>query len=183
MHIGAVDGALRDLELPASGDIEINLSDVEALDTAGAWLVHRTELAWADRGAAVTLQGIAPGQVHLLESVRANDEHWPAPPETGSAFVAMVERVGRATPHPTPQHFRENNTRCRRHKIGVWGLTIQRNQLLPGQAVGILTTRSGPHAHIKRFRRTRHQSAFQAPEPRAPLTVRRINTAKFMLAP
>ena len=97
MHIGAVDGALRDLELPASGDIEIDLSDVEALDTAGAWLVHRTELAWADRGAAVTLQGIAPGQVHLLESVRANDEHCPDPPETGSAFVAMVERVGRAT--------------------------------------------------------------------------------------
>jgi phospholipid/cholesterol/gamma-HCH transport system permease protein len=97
MHIGAVDGALRDLELPASGDIEINLSDVEALDTAGAWLVHRTELAWADRGATVTLQGIGPGQVHLLESVRANDEHCPDPPETGSAFVAMVERVGRAT--------------------------------------------------------------------------------------
>ena len=96
-RITAVDGALRSLELPEHGPAVIDLGGVAALDTAGAWLIHRTELALLDRGVDVECHAAAPAFARLLATVRANDAHTPDPPEPVNAFVAVVERVGRAT--------------------------------------------------------------------------------------
>jgi phospholipid/cholesterol/gamma-HCH transport system permease protein len=98
-RIAAVDQDLRALEIPTSSEIVLDLAAVEGLDTAGAWLVDRTERALVAGGAVVRIQNIAPDHVRLLEKVRANDTMYPAPPEAANAFVAMVERVGRATYH------------------------------------------------------------------------------------
>jgi len=96
-RIASVDLELRALEVTPDRQIILDLSGVDALDTAGAWLVDRTERALAAQGATVTLHNIAPGQAQMLETVRANDAMYPEPPEPGNAFVAVVERVGRAT--------------------------------------------------------------------------------------
>jgi phospholipid/cholesterol/gamma-HCH transport system permease protein len=96
-QIGPVDQKLRALELPAQGKAIIEIGDVSSLDTAGAWLIHRTKLALIDRGVEVDCRSAIPAYARLLETVRANDAHCPEPPEPTNAFVAMVERVGRAT--------------------------------------------------------------------------------------
>lgn len=98
-HIAMVDHELRALEMPANTGIVLDLAEVDALDTAGAWLIDRTERAFAAQGASVSLENIAPAHAQLLETVRANDTMDPEPPETGNAFVAVVERVGKATYH------------------------------------------------------------------------------------
>lgn len=98
-HIAMVDHELRALEMPANTGIVLDLAEVDALDTAGAWLIDRTERAFAAQGARVSLENIAPAHAQLLETVRANDTMDPEPPETGNAFVAVVERVGKATYH------------------------------------------------------------------------------------
>ena len=98
-RIAMVDHELRALEMPANTGIVLDLAEVDALDTAGAWLIDRTERAFAAQGASVSLENIAPAHAQLLETVRANDTMDPEPPETGNAFVAVVERVGKATYH------------------------------------------------------------------------------------
>ena len=96
-QISAVDGKLRALELPSQGNAIIEIGDVSGLDTAGAWLIHRTELALLARDVAVECRTAAPAYARLLTTVRANDAHCPEPPEPTNAFVAMTERVGKAT--------------------------------------------------------------------------------------
>jgi len=98
-RIAMVDHELRALEMAANTGIVLDLAEVDALDTAGAWLIDRTERAFAAQGASVSLENIAPAHAQLLETVRANDTMDPEPPETGNAFVAVVERVGKATYH------------------------------------------------------------------------------------
>ncbi|MBO6781875.1 MAG: MlaE family lipid ABC transporter permease subunit [Alphaproteobacteria bacterium] len=95
--IADVDRILRATSLPSSGRAEIDMTDVMALDTSGAWLVHRTELALAEHGAEVRVSGVNPRFAGLIETVRANDDQCPDPEPPANAFVAMVERVGRTT--------------------------------------------------------------------------------------
>lgn len=96
-RIADADRELRSLELPTSGQAVIDLSRVLALDTAGAWLVDRTERALQANGVSVSLRDIETSQAKLLETVRANDAQCPEAAPPINAFVAMVERVGRAS--------------------------------------------------------------------------------------
>lgn len=96
-RIASVDQQLRTLELPTSGQAVLDMSAVITLDTAGAWLVDRTERALQTNGVAVTLHEIDPRQANLLETVRANDAQCPEPEPLDNAFISMIERVGQAT--------------------------------------------------------------------------------------
>lgn len=95
--VSRVDSPLRHLDLPDRGPAAIDLRAVDRLDTAGAWLVHRTELLLAERGIQATVTPATPAQMRLIEAVRSCEEAEPEPPEPVNAFAAMVERVGRAT--------------------------------------------------------------------------------------
>ena len=95
--VAVADRDLRALSLPAGSVAEIDLGDVTSLDTAGAWLVHRTELALMANGTDVSLTAVDPRFAGLIETVRTNDAALPDPDPPANAFVAMVERVGRAT--------------------------------------------------------------------------------------
>ncbi len=97
MRIALVDPLLRALELPQDGQAVIDCTEVEALDTAGAWLIDRTERALSQRGVSVALENIEHNQNQLLMTVRANDAECPEPPAPTNAFIALVERVGMAT--------------------------------------------------------------------------------------
>ena len=67
--IGAMEKTLGDLPLPKNTGVIASAADVDALDTAGAWvlqnLLHRIEAA----GNRVTLQGLTPQFATLLKVV------------------------------------------------------------------------------------------------------------------
>lgn len=96
-RITSVDSELRSLEVPANSHVVIECNQIEALDTAGAWLVDRTERALTTQGHAVSLENLAPEQTQLLATVKSGDMHFPEPPQSQNSFVALVTRVGEAT--------------------------------------------------------------------------------------
>jgi phospholipid/cholesterol/gamma-HCH transport system permease protein len=89
-----VDNALRALSIPQRR-IVFNLEQVDGFDTAGAWLVHRTQRRLAGDSRRVEVMGLAPDRAKLLEVVAANDRPMhPAPPHM-PAFLAVLDRIGR----------------------------------------------------------------------------------------
>jgi len=96
-HVAQADQTLRSLPLPDGGKAIFLMGDVDSLDTAGAWLIHRTERALLERGVTVHLNDTAPRFAALIEAIRHNDDVHPEHEPARNAFVAMVERVGRAT--------------------------------------------------------------------------------------
>lgn len=96
-YVARADEALKVLTLPNGGEAVFHMGNVESLDTAGAWLIHRTERALQERGVTVRLTDTAPRFAGLIEAIRRNDEVHPEHEPSRNAFIAMVERVGRAT--------------------------------------------------------------------------------------
>ena len=91
--IAPLDGALAALK-PGARPVTLDLSALEALDTAGAWLLHRTARGLREQGIETRLEGVKPDHAILLEQVAANDR--PAEPAVarGNAFTDMVRHVG-----------------------------------------------------------------------------------------
>jgi phospholipid/cholesterol/gamma-HCH transport system permease protein len=91
------DRALSSLRLKGAKRARVDLEAVEALDTAGAWLVDRTTKALEGQGLEVELTG--GRQVHrdLIETVRGHEVACPPPPPAGSALAAIVARLGKGT--------------------------------------------------------------------------------------
>ena len=97
--LGDLDRDLRALVAgvppAAAGAARIALDRLEALDTAGAWLLHRTERDLGERGLAVELTGAGAAFAALLDRVRqARATAPPAPPRLNPAMKLVVE-VGR----------------------------------------------------------------------------------------
>ncbi len=88
------DGLAR---LPGAGPVRIDLSAVEAMDTAGAWLVLTLRQRLAAEGVEVRIDGLDTRKRLLLDTVEK------ALPDTGAApapppgFLDWVARVGRST--------------------------------------------------------------------------------------
>ena len=72
---------LRAVEGPIA---RIDLSDVEHIDTIGAWIIHRFA---AEKGA--TIEGLDPDGAHLLSQVEQADQ----PVEIRPAHVGSIERI------------------------------------------------------------------------------------------
>jgi phospholipid/cholesterol/gamma-HCH transport system permease protein len=64
-----LDTALRRLDLRGAAAVQIDLHGLEALDTAGAWLLERTRRALSATGSAVAVSGAADEHAQLLERV------------------------------------------------------------------------------------------------------------------
>jgi phospholipid/cholesterol/gamma-HCH transport system permease protein len=62
---------LAGLAWPQSPQVVLDLGGVSALDTAGAWLLHRMVARLEGAGRRVQLRGLQPEQEALLETVRA----------------------------------------------------------------------------------------------------------------
>ncbi len=65
-----LDGRLRALALPQGRRVTLDLAGIERLDTAGAWLVLRTEYDLAARGNAVELRNLRASFTPLIDQVR-----------------------------------------------------------------------------------------------------------------
>ncbi|NKB49336.1 MAG: MlaE family lipid ABC transporter permease subunit [Alphaproteobacteria bacterium] len=92
-----IDRALKSLPSATQNRVAIDMAQVSALDTAGAWLVWRTIAALNDQGVETELVAAQPAHTSLIDTVARNAVPCPDPPRRRNAFIAMVERVGAAT--------------------------------------------------------------------------------------
>ncbi len=92
----AVEKEIRAIAEAATGPIEIDLSKVDVLDTAGAWTIYRTARNLEASGVSVELTGASEDQIALIEVVRAAEAELEPDEPTGNSFVNMVEHVGKS---------------------------------------------------------------------------------------
>jgi len=94
-----LDRRLNQMPLPERRQVRFDLSGIERLDSAGAWLLLRTEHALAARGNDVTMTDLLPRFVPLLEQVRARGavEPLPHPIPPHHTFLGFIARLGQIT--------------------------------------------------------------------------------------
>ena len=93
-RVAEAERALSRLK-PDARRAELDLSGLTALDTAGAWLIHRTRQGLQAAGIEVALEGASEDQRRLLETVAAHDQGLPPAPKGGGPLIRFVDRVGR----------------------------------------------------------------------------------------
>src|SRR5512142_166334 len=67
--IVALDRRIEALEWPRAGEVIFDMAAVSALDTSGAWLLHRTTVALSARGIATGFEGLRPEGLALMRLV------------------------------------------------------------------------------------------------------------------
>ena len=77
---------------PGGGELVIDAAGVTAMDTSGAWLLHRTIRALEARGREVRVQGLRPEFDSLLRLVVARS---PAALPPAAAAPGVLARIGR----------------------------------------------------------------------------------------
>jgi phospholipid/cholesterol/gamma-HCH transport system permease protein len=94
-----LDRQLRALELPTGRQVQLDLAGVEHLDTAGAWLLLRTEHALAERGNSVAVTNMRPSFAPLVGQLRAHGAIAPLPHPIPPhhTFIGFIARLGEAT--------------------------------------------------------------------------------------
>jgi phospholipid/cholesterol/gamma-HCH transport system permease protein len=95
--IGAVEHQLESLRVASRTQAIADGTRIEALDTAGAWLLQKLLQRLRDEGIAVTLRGLRPEFARLLEVVvrhvaERGDKAAPVPSRPWTA----LERIGRS---------------------------------------------------------------------------------------
>ena len=95
--IGAIEHQLESVRVPSKTELVADGARIEALDTAGAWVLQRLLRRLRDEGIIVTLRGLRPEFAKLLEVVAqhvADPAHKPARAERQSPTA--LERIGRS---------------------------------------------------------------------------------------
>ncbi|MBV9376153.1 MAG: STAS domain-containing protein, partial [Alphaproteobacteria bacterium] len=90
-----LDRRLRAIRVPQGKRVTLDLAAVERLDTAGAWLLLRTEHELAAHGNAVEFRNLRPNFAPLFDQVRSGGIVVPAPHprpahHTVTGFLARI---------------------------------------------------------------------------------------------
>ena len=96
--VGTVDDDVRALESDTASRMRLDLSGIERIDTAGAWLVHRLTNVWSGRG-EVELDGVGEDASVLLQAIddaSARDQSTDDKPAGKWSPLDLAENVGRA---------------------------------------------------------------------------------------
>ncbi len=92
--IARLERRLEVFSWPGEGDLAIDGSAISALDTAGAWLLHRTMRALEQRGRNVRMNGLRPEFSALLQLIASR----PVTPEsTAPARAGLLTNIGQQT--------------------------------------------------------------------------------------
>jgi phospholipid/cholesterol/gamma-HCH transport system permease protein len=97
LGIGAIAHHLTALRLESSPQNVADGAQIVALDTTGAWVLHRLLQRLRDQGSVITLRGLRPEFAKVLDVVvkRAADQAaHPAP--AASALPSLTETIGRS---------------------------------------------------------------------------------------
>jgi phospholipid/cholesterol/gamma-HCH transport system permease protein len=91
-----LDRRLRAMQLPSGKRVTLDLTGIDRLDTAGAWLLLRTEHDLTERGNAVEMRNLRPSFAPLIDQVRAAGILAPArhPRPAHHTIVGFVARIG-----------------------------------------------------------------------------------------
>jgi phospholipid/cholesterol/gamma-HCH transport system permease protein len=91
-----LDRGLRAMQLPSGKRVTFDLAGIDRLDTAGAWLLLRTEHDLAARGNAVEIRNLRPNFVPLLDQVRTGGMVVPArhPRPAHHTITGFLARIG-----------------------------------------------------------------------------------------
>lgn len=94
-----LDRRLRALDLPSGRQVTLDLAGIGRLDTAGAWLLKRTDDELAARGNAVGLANVRASLAPLLDQVWMHGAGTPSPHPAPShhTLVGFVARIGEVT--------------------------------------------------------------------------------------
>lgn len=94
-----LDRRLRDLHMPQDRRVTVDLAGVDRLDSAGAWLLLRTEHELEARGNEVELANLEARFAPLVEQVRSRGitEPLPHPLPAHHTFVGFLARIGMVT--------------------------------------------------------------------------------------
>jgi phospholipid/cholesterol/gamma-HCH transport system permease protein len=91
-----LDAALRQLAVADAKQVLFILKDLTALDTAGAWLIARTQRRLADAGVKVQVGGVKPGHLALLNRVIETGPPPRLAPAPRFRLVDIVANLGEA---------------------------------------------------------------------------------------
>jgi phospholipid/cholesterol/gamma-HCH transport system permease protein len=91
-----LDRRLRTLDVPTGGRVMFDLAGIDRLDTAGAWLLLRTEHDLTRRGNTVEMRNLRPNFAPLIDQVRAAGIMAPArhPRPAHHTIVGFLARIG-----------------------------------------------------------------------------------------
>ena len=95
----ALDGSLQALSAAGAKRVLIVLTDLTALDTAGAWLIARTERELRAAGIAVDIGGAKPGHQALLSRIMEAGQPPPLAPVPHFHLIDVVANTGEALIH------------------------------------------------------------------------------------
>jgi len=93
----ALDISLRALELDGAKNVEIDGAGIERMDSAGAWLLLRTERELAEKGANIRAVAVPESYRPLLEALGREYKPLPQPPPRDRPFTEFLLRLGRGT--------------------------------------------------------------------------------------
>jgi phospholipid/cholesterol/gamma-HCH transport system permease protein len=91
-----LDRRLRAIQMPSGQRVTLDLAGIDRLDTAGAWLLLRTEHDLAALGNAVEIRNLRANFAPLLDQVRAGGMVVPAPHPRPAhhTIVGFLARIG-----------------------------------------------------------------------------------------
>ena len=90
--ISVLERQLAQMDWPAASDLVLDGAAISALDTAGAWLLHRTMRALQQRGKNIQLDGLRPEFNALLQLIASRSTRTePALP----ARIGLLGNIGR----------------------------------------------------------------------------------------
>ena len=94
-----LDRRLRALDLPNGRQVILDLAGIDRLDTAGAWLLKRTDKELAARGNAVALANVRANLAPLLDQVWTHGAGTPLPHPVPAhhCLSGFVARIGEVT--------------------------------------------------------------------------------------
>src|ERR1700745_1202601 len=91
-----LDRRLRAVQMPSGKQVTLDLGGIDRLDTAGAWLLLRTEHDLTQHGNAVEMRNLRPSFEPLLDQVRAAGIIAPArhPRPAYHTIAGFIARIG-----------------------------------------------------------------------------------------
>ena len=96
--VGALDAQLRALQPAAATPAIADARQVDALDTAGAWLLHTLLRRFEEKGVATQLQGLRPEFMPLFalvgERIATQRSAKAAAPPAGHTDPGVLQRIG-----------------------------------------------------------------------------------------
>ncbi len=95
--VGKVSQDLRKLATKGETSAAFDLSNLELLDTAGAWVIVRTAAELRAAGLEVAYEGASKTTTTLLRTVSENHVECPPEPYAGNALVQILEHLGQET--------------------------------------------------------------------------------------